>query len=485
MSESSIVSDPAFPGVLLAHLVHVKQFLSRAVKKLEPKDFSQPGETAHQLVLAVIQNYYTSAEACIPPTLMTMDINSRIKGAPGTYTPQDVSELQGLVTYLYSKDATENLFSSEYMIGQLQLFLNDRRILPKAAELARANPLDLDERLAALSREHAATRIASGAVMDDFFRPDKIKLVPQFREPIGVDFIDLLLGGGTTPGEVYGIIGPFGMGKTTLAVQAFCESCSRKRHSLYVLYEQPFHGDISNRMYGYMGKLTRSQIEGQTFETLHVDAQNKLKSALDPCWPYMHIADMVSDPQAAGGGPEGIGAILQGYEDKGIHIEVVYLDQYLPFIRAWMAATGQAEDRLRTVMEGTVYTFMGMSTKEKHNCCFFLLHQTSTEGAGRSATALPKPTDSAECKSFPFWLNTFIQLGVQDLGYRQWAVSGKGRAAAKDRFIVECLGAEYRYKYERDRYTVGSGTFRDPGKEASEYKTETVTQVDEEQSFYV
>ena len=334
-----------------------------------------------------------------------------------------------------------------------------------------------------MAREHEATRISSGVIMDDFFRPDKIALVPQVRDPVGVDCVDILLGGGTTKGEVYGVIGPFGMGKTTLSVQCYCEGVLRKRHSLYVLYEQPFHGDVSNRMYGYMGKIPRSRLEGRTVEMLHANDRERLQATLDSAWPYMHVADMVTDQKGAGGGPEGISAILQGYEDRGIHIELIYLDQYLPFIRAWMAATGQKEERLRQVMEATVYEFKGMASKPRHDCSFFLLHQTSTEGAGRSATASPKPTDSAECKSLPFWLDTFLQLGPQDKHYRQWLVSGKGRSAAKDQLIVECVGTEYRYKYEHDKFTPGSGSFIERNADFADHQTQTVEQVDQESGF--
>ena len=142
MSESSIVNDPRFPVVLLAHLLHAKRFLSRAIPKLDVNDFGRPGERPQQLIFAVVQSYHTSCGECVPAPAMAMELNARVGAAPGEYSPQELQYLNQLVGYLYSQEAVENLFSVEYMMDQLQLFLNDRRILPKAAELARANPLD-------------------------------------------------------------------------------------------------------------------------------------------------------------------------------------------------------------------------------------------------------------------------------------------------------------------------------------------------------
>ena len=474
MSDSSIINDPSFPLVLLAHLIHQKRFFQRAVRKLKVEDFSRPGERVYQLILAVIQNY----DECAPAGMMSMELNSRIHGAPDAYSPSELIQLQQAVDYLYSEQAAINLFTFDYMMGQLQLFLNERRVMVKAVSLAKSNAMDLDARLAELSQSHSSTRLSSGLILDDFFKPDNVSISPLVRHDIGVDFVDQLLGGGKTPGEVYGVIGPFGMGKTTLSVQLFCEGAARKRHSLYVLYEQPFLGDISNRMYGYLGGIPRSRMAGQSMETLHIEDQARLREVLGRVHPYMHIADMVTDSKGGSGGPDAISSLLRDYEDKGTPIEIVYIDQYLPFIRSWMAATSQKEERLRTIMEGTVYTFMGLATKEKHNCSFFLLHQTSTDGASQKPTHRPIPTDSAECKSFPFWLNSFLQLGVQDLHRRQWIVSGKGRATTRKEYIVECDGENWRYVYTPDKFRVAGSQFIDAKENKDARKAETLNQVD-------
>lgn len=461
MNQSSIVNEPTFPVVLLTHLVHNTRFLSRAVGKLLVADFNRPGERVYQLLLAVIQDYHKMSGDCIPAQGMALELNARITGAPEAYSQNELSHLQQVVNYIYSEPAVSNLLAFDYMMGQLQLFLNDRRVLVKVVDASHANALDLDARLDELTKVHSATRISSGLILDDFFKSDNIQIAPVIRDDIGVDFVDQLLGGGKSAGEVYGVIGPFGMGKTTLSIQLCVEGAYRKRHSLYVLYEQPFIGDISNRFYGYIGGIPRSRLAGKSFETLHPDDQQRLKERLDIVSPYLHIADMVTDGRSGGGGPEAISALLSTFEDKGTPIEIVYLDQYLPFIRAWMAATNKKEEQLRGIMEGTVYTFMKMATKNRHNCAFFLLHQTSTEGASRSPTAIPKPTDSAECHSLPFWLNSFLQLGVQDKHRRQYAVSGKGRATIRREYIVECDGENWRYTYTPDRFTPGANVFID------------------------
>jgi hypothetical protein len=285
-----------------------------------------------------------------------------------------------------------------------------------------------------------------------------------------------LLGGGTAPGEVIGLIAPFGRGKTTLAVQCFCEWALGKHHGLYITYEQPFKPDLLNRVYGYLGGLSRTDIANP--KGLTPEQDSKLKENLAPIHPYLHVVDMVTNRGGAGGGCSALSAHLNSFERKGIHIEFVILDQYLPFVRELMNAKGISEEELRKVMEATIYDFMKLAAPNKHDCTFLILHQTTTEGAANPPTTRPKSTDSAECRSLPFWLSTFLQLGTQDEKGCQWCVSGKGRATKRDELIVQMDGEHYKYKWELDRFRVSGHSFHDTKAESEDHKIKSVSDVD-------
>ncbi len=55
--------------------------------------------------------------------------------------------------------------------------------------------------------------------------PDEWRPAALQVNTTGIPFLDVYMDGGQAPGEVYGILGPFGVGKTTLGIQMCVEQC--------------------------------------------------------------------------------------------------------------------------------------------------------------------------------------------------------------------------------------------------------------------
>lgn len=90
----------------------------------------------------------------------------------------------------------------------------------------------------------------------------------------GIGFLDNFLDGGTSPGEAYGILAPFGSYKTTLAVmlwyaaakQAYSkfisgESNGKKGLSILVSYEAPLQNELRDRLLMYASQISRSRLQ--------------------------------------------------------------------------------------------------------------------------------------------------------------------------------------------------------------------------------
>jgi KaiC domain protein len=58
------------------------------------------------------------------------------------------------------------------------------------------------------------------------------------RVKIGIEGLDTMLGGGLIPGSITAIIGSYGTGKTTFALQFIWEGVSRGEHAIYISLEE-------------------------------------------------------------------------------------------------------------------------------------------------------------------------------------------------------------------------------------------------------
>lgn len=77
----------------------------------------------------------------------------------------------------------------------------------------------------------------------DIYMPD------QRQIPTGVDWIDYLSGGGHCSGEMIGVLGPQGGGKTLTATTMLIAQAKQFHHCLLLSYEQGVKKDISYRLY--------------------------------------------------------------------------------------------------------------------------------------------------------------------------------------------------------------------------------------------
>lgn len=450
--------------MLLAHLLRCRDILEKAVNVLRAEDFDRESERGYQLVWAIATMWWPANKKVIPRGILDVELDSRLRLDPMFLSAEELAELRADLDAIYQM--AESDLSHDWALEQLQMFVNERRVKPMGQRLLNASPEDVDALALQLAKIHAATRVSSGTSLDHIFQPGNEVIVLEKRDGTGVVYIDELLGGGTRAGEVYGLVGPTGRGKTVAAVQLAVSKAEFKKHVAYFTYEQEFIPEISTRFYGYMGRLPRRKIEGRKLSDLDADDLKVIREWETKFGTYIHPVDMKSGGTLVGsGGPDEVFAVLRDFESRGIHIELAIIDQYMPMIDRYIAARSIPSEQRRVIMQQCVQTFMDAASPTRLNTSFLLIHQSSTAACERPPYAKPDLTDSAECRSFPFWLSTCIMMGSQDEKNVGWWVSTKARGAARDGIIVQLDGENYRFVYDATQWRVSNREFVDRFKE--------------------
>ncbi len=142
------------------------------------------------------------------------------------------------------------------------------------------------------------------------FDPNWDKRDPKIIRTTGIGFLDKYLNGGTSEGEVYGLMAPYGTCKTTLAVMLWCTAArhcyeetlngitGKQGISVLVTYEAPKSPELLHRALMYAARVSR-----QSLEKMGMDGLGALLD--DPAAPLDYerkrfakeIADSVFEPE--------------------------------------------------------------------------------------------------------------------------------------------------------------------------------------------
>ena len=220
-----VATDPA-RAQLAAHIIRCTPVIEKAVTELRPEDLCYRDEQVLQLLWAISRDWFLSARRPIPPMYLSLEITKRLQGDPEFAESLDTEELLNTVTSAYTVD--ETTFNPEYVLTAIQEFVDSRRV-GQAISDAAGGMDPLDARLEKLMRVYSSTRISQGQVADIFSDAAKQFVFPP-KDPFGIAFIDTLLDGGSLIGEVYGLLGVSGMGKSILGQQMAIEKARRRKH---------------------------------------------------------------------------------------------------------------------------------------------------------------------------------------------------------------------------------------------------------------
>ena len=454
------IQHPDFVLLLMAATLRSVEFMSRAGYRLRPTDFARGGEKGWQLVVTIAVNYWENHRSVIPLNLLLMEIDTRLEDNTEFLDTDAILELKEQVQFLYT--VPEEAYPVSWMLEQTQFFLTDRRMRAPARAMAVADSTEIDAAIEAMNQEYRNSRI-SFATTPQSFVPGKATLNQIARKPTGMIVMDLLTGGGWGAGELVGILGPTGGGKSTLGVQC-CGTFARKdagHHVGYAAFEYPFEPDFQIRFYSFMTAIPHMRLRGHTgFDALDREDRLRIEEEIERYGQFIHPFDMVSGGEKSGsGGVDELRAIFRDCASAGTPLELMVIDQLLPMVTRYMNARGIPSTELTKVIQNMNDPLMKLATD--YNATILVLHQASTEALQRPPYARPVPGDSAECKSWPFWMNSCYQLGTRDVNDLCWLKAVKSRSSGLEEAIVRLNGPLCRFDYEPNKFALEGRKFVD------------------------
>jgi hypothetical protein len=441
---------------LLRHILRCPQVMQRAISKIDVTDFDLGVEKPQALIYSIAQDFMLRHKQMPTADLLYREIISRTHEHP-EYDPQTVQSILNLA-YDYMINPDDKQLVPSWALDVMDSFLFQRRVaadvLKKAEQfgnqLTRSQVSEWQERMISASIQRSIS-------VDPFAMEGSDELIgTRRREPTGVQFVDAMLGGGTRPGELYGLLGPSGGGKTSFAHQLGVSSAKRhhlvpetkdayeRRHVYVFVYEEnPVSSEYMVPVFSCATGMDRSIFDkdrDQVFAEMTDSQRERYRKAKEEIGTYLHYVDMSGAVNNAGrGGAHEIDAYLIEQQLAGHNIHGFIVDWMWPMFQRYFADYKVEREKMlqeRGLAQRLMYDLKTVA--ERRGCWCWMNHQTAPAAVGKK-----KGTgwnDAAEFRSFAWLVNVCFTLGELDASNRAPFISSKNRGAKKSKLQVQLKG---------------------------------------------
>ncbi len=486
--------------LMVVFLVRHPGLFAEARQVLVPGHFSGASESPWSYIWQALTGLYDRYGASLNPAILEVEALTLASSAAADLPASVLDEIRKFVAYAYDMPARYFADQCEaYGYSLLQKFLQERHwgdsIKAAIVQWGDDTPVDAPAFLADIQARFAAVQGVSAQVTEDLI-PENWEQTTFEVVSTGLEFIDAPMGGGVSDGEVYGLLGTFGSGKTMMACQIAGEAAMRMyaasetngqapRQVIYLTYETP-PDDIRKRVISNLAQIKLDHLNlatGESYATKFSRAGARLPyeeemfgtSPLGEWERYQQIVPVsrlfgVSDMRGGPDNPKaGTGFVIeiQAEIDKrrrktGKEIGLVIIDYAVICARRLIRAKGWDEEKkLRGLLGGFGDQVRSMVAQHFH-CPVWILNQLSGESNKRAAGARNSHADSAEARNFAENLWYAFCIGNKDGNNMVSMDVSKSRRSEGQAHptILHLRGDMARFVSADDRYMVDPNTRR-------------------------
>ena len=393
---------------------------------------------AHSAIWKSVRSIHKAAKTLsIKPIYVKADCRNRYEKDDSTLF-ESISELLELVDLLPEESLSEDI--SIQVLNSFSLAAAKSSWIDKLTQLHSIQDLNAFINKASATCDKIETRAAS-TIEEPLMNPD-VYLSTSIKVPVGVRWIDVLSEGGHSKGEVVGVLGPSGGGKSTTAVQVLMAQAKRQQHTVLFTYEQSIVGDFSERLYCHLFGDRPIDFFRNTLPSNWSTEDKEIyqhRSAL--VGPYLHVLDFAKKGTEGGGGAKDINDALNTFKKKGQEITYVIIDWLWPMVTRYCALNNLPtdEENLRTTATTMIHALKTIALE--HKVIIIIFHQLNTQMNRASPNKKPVITDAMNLRNFAFLMDVCYLIGNRDKTTNvMWLLTDKNRRSGPKEILGRLVG---------------------------------------------
>jgi hypothetical protein len=427
--------------------------MQRAISKVTVDDFDTTLEKGHALIYAIATDFYRDEGRMIPLELLYTNIQNRTLGHPD-FDPNTIQSILNFAYQLFARPVDDKDLVPSWALDTMHSFLYQRRVAIEVVRKVEQYGTQMPDVLDELISLRTSAAVHQGTTVEPFASDEDEFLGTRPRTPMGVGFIDTLLGGGTREEEMYGFIAPSGGGKTSLSHQIGI-SCARqnlslppeeeRRHTYIISYEESTN--TNEYMIPVMACATGmprdmfDKDKDRVLADMTEEQREIYRQARKEIGSYLHYVDFSGSRNNAGrGGAHEIDSYLIEQANLGRKVHGVIIDWMWPMFQRYFA--DYKVEREKMLQErGLCQQLMDDLKRvcERRKCWAWVNHQLAPSAANKKKPA--DWTDASELKSFAWLVNVCFTLGMLDENNIAHLNCSKNRANATSKVAVQLKGA--------------------------------------------
>jgi len=298
----------------------------------------------------------------------------------------------------------------------------------------------------------------------------RASLRPESRNRWGLSFLDSN-DSGWGPGEMVGILGPSGGGKTIMTTMLAKAFVRKGMKVCIALYEQPLEGDVQQRILSQLAGIPISKLRTSDENLVGVEIAEEILQRMDVVEEMVGdsivVLDMATEHSGVGG-PSELIAHLKDLEKDGEMPDILIIDWLGAAVQRWdpstmsqVVARGDFHSRAMAWLLD-LRGFLNAVPVDKKKPVLVVEHQTSTNAQERPPAYKPLTTDSMEFRTFQNYMDMCYQMGTRcKESLCSWFIHGKVRRGRPMECIIQ-LNPEYlEVEDVSDSYSMLDGRFVD------------------------